>query len=142
MLAEADAAEALAADQLARPCGRLRVAMPVLFGRQCVSPVLLKLARRHSGLELDLSFNDHLIDLAEGGFDLAIRTGDLADSAGIIARRLARQRMIVCALRRILRNLVSRGKLLISRITARSSIAGLAGYHPGGFRMPRAPHRR
>lgn len=97
VLAEADAAEALAADQLTRPCGRLRVAMPVLFGRHCVSPVLLELARQHSGLELDLSLNDRLVDLAEGGFDLAIRTGDLADSAGLIARRVARQRMIVCA---------------------------------------------
>lgn len=97
VLAEAQAAEELAADQLTQPSERLRVALPVLFGRRCVTPVLLELAQRHPGLELDLSFDDRLVDLAEGGFDLAIRTGALADSASVIAKRVACQRMIVCA---------------------------------------------
>ncbi|PDT47724.1 MULTISPECIES: LysR family transcriptional regulator [Sinorhizobium] len=97
ILAEAEASDALAADQLSEPRGKLRVTMPVHFGRHCVMPVLLELARRYPALELDLSFNDRLIDLAEDGHDLAIRTGTLADRAGLIARRVARQPMIVCA---------------------------------------------
>ncbi|TCN22085.1 LysR family transcriptional regulator [Sinorhizobium americanum] len=97
ILAEAEALDALAADQLSEPRGKLRVTMPVHFGRHCVMPVLLELARRYPVLELDLSFNDRLIDLAEDDHDLAIRTGTLADSAGLIARRVARQPMIVCA---------------------------------------------
>lgn len=97
ILAEVEAADALAADQLAEPRGRLRVTMPVLFGRHCVAPVLLKLAQQYSGLELELSFNDRLSNLAEDGFDLAIRTGVLADSTEVVARRLAQQRMMVCA---------------------------------------------
>ncbi|WP_370153805.1 LysR substrate-binding domain-containing protein [Ferrovibrio sp.] len=97
VLAEAEAADALAADQRSQPQGRLRVALPVLFGRRCVAPVLLELARQHPGLELHLSFNDRLVDLAEEGFDLAVRTGRLADQAGLVARRVARQSMIVCA---------------------------------------------
>lgn len=97
VLAEMEAADALAADQLAEPCGRLRVTLPVHFGRLCVMPALLDLARRYPKLELDLSFTDRLADLAEDDVDLAIRTGDLDDKAGLIARRVARQRMIVCA---------------------------------------------
>jgi DNA-binding transcriptional LysR family regulator len=97
VLAEAEAAEALAADQLAEPRGKLRVTMPVLFGRCCVAPVLLELAQRYPMLELDLSFSDPVTDLLEGGYDLAIRTGTLADQTGVIARRVARQRMVVCA---------------------------------------------
>jgi len=97
VLAEVDAADALAADQLAEPRGRLRVTMPVLFGRRCVAPILLDLARQHPALELELSFSDPLSDLAESGCDLAVRTGDLQDMSGVITRRLARQRMIVCA---------------------------------------------
>ncbi|WP_233217476.1 LysR family transcriptional regulator [Trinickia dabaoshanensis] len=97
VLAEADAAEALAADQRSDPRGKLRVTMPVHFGRRCVAPVLLELVRQHPSLELDLSFNDRFVDLAEGDYDLAIRTGDLEDKAGIVARRVARQRMVVCA---------------------------------------------
>jgi DNA-binding transcriptional LysR family regulator len=69
----------------------------VLFGRRCVAPILLDLAQRYPALELDLSFGDPITDLAEGGHDLAIRTGDLEDKAGVIARRVARQRMVVCA---------------------------------------------
>ncbi|RNJ45042.1 LysR family transcriptional regulator [Mesorhizobium erdmanii] len=97
VLAEAEAAEALAADQFSEPRGRLRVTMPAHFGRHCVTPVLLKLARHYPMLELDLSLSDRFADLAEDGFDLAIRTGDLEDKAGVIARRVARQGMVVCA---------------------------------------------
>jgi len=97
VLAEAEAADALAADQLAEPRGKLRVTMPAHFGRHCVTPILLELARHHPTLELDLSLSDRFADLVEDGFDLAIRTGTLDDRAGIIARRVARQRMIVCA---------------------------------------------
>ncbi|BCM18008.1 HTH-type transcriptional regulator DmlR [Mesorhizobium sp. J8] len=46
---------------------------------------------------MDLSLSDRFADLVDDGFDLAIRTGTLDDRAGIVARRVARQRMIVCA---------------------------------------------
>ena len=97
VLAEAEAADALAADQLSQPCGKLRVTMPVLFGRRCVTPTLLALAQKYPALELDISFSDRIADLTEDGYDLAIRTGDLDNKAGVIARRIARQCMIVCA---------------------------------------------
>jgi DNA-binding transcriptional LysR family regulator len=97
VLAEAEAADALAADQRIEPRGRLRVAMPVHFGRRCVAPVLLAFARRYPALELDLSFSDRFVDLAENEHDLAIRTGDPDDKAGVVARRIARQRMVTCA---------------------------------------------
>ncbi|MBB4185721.1 LysR family transcriptional regulator [Sinorhizobium terangae] len=101
VLAEAEAADALAADQFSEPRGRLRVTMPALFGRRCVVPILLKLAERYPALELDLSFNDRFADLAGDGFDLAIRSlaassRNLEDRAGTIARRLARHHMVVC----------------------------------------------
>lgn len=97
VLAEAEAADALAGDQVSEPRGRLRVTAPVHFGRRCVAPVLLQLMERHTALELDLSLNDRFADLIEDGFDLAIRTGDLEDRAGLIGRRVAHQRMVVCA---------------------------------------------
>jgi DNA-binding transcriptional LysR family regulator len=97
VLAEAEAADALATDQLAEPRGKLRITMPALFGRRCVIPILLDLAQRYPALELDLSFSDRIVDLAEDGYDLAIRTGILEDKTGIIARRLAGHRMVVCA---------------------------------------------
>ncbi len=97
VLAEAEAADALAADQLAEPRGRLRVTMPALLGRRCVAPILLAFSERYPRLELELSFGDRIVDLVEDGYDLAIRTGTLEDRAGLIARRLASHKMVVCA---------------------------------------------
>jgi DNA-binding transcriptional LysR family regulator len=102
VLAEAEAADALAADQLSEPRGKLRVTMPMLFGRRCVAPILLELVQRYPALELDLSFSDGFADLAGDGYDLAIRNlparnGNLEDRAGVITRRVARQSMVVCA---------------------------------------------
>lgn len=96
VLAESAAADALAADHLSRPHGKLRVTMPALFGRHCAAPILVGLAARHTALELELSFTDRLVDLMEEGHDLAIRTGTLADTGDLIARQLAVQEMVVC----------------------------------------------
>ncbi|OLP62327.1 LysR family transcriptional regulator [Xaviernesmea oryzae] len=77
--------------------GRLRVSMPVVFGRTCVAPILVCLMRDHPGLELDLSFSDRVVDMVEEGFDLCIRNGLLKDEPDLMARRIAFQRMTVCA---------------------------------------------
>ena len=77
--------------------GRLRVAMPVLFGRQCVAPLLIELAQEHPGLELEMSFSDRVVDLVEERFDMAVRNGTLQDSSMLVARRLGEHRMVLCA---------------------------------------------
>lgn len=96
-LAELEAAEAQLESGRREPAGRVRISMPLLFGRRCVMPVLLDLARRHPRLEFDLSLTDRRVDLVEDGFDLAIRIGELADSTGLKARRLGAFSMVVCA---------------------------------------------
>lgn len=77
--------------------GRLRVAVPVLFGRQCIAPLLIELAQELPGLELEMSFSDRVVDLVEEGFDMAVRNGALADSSVLVARRLGEHRMVLCA---------------------------------------------
>ncbi|EMX8594729.1 LysR family transcriptional regulator [Enterobacter hormaechei] len=77
--------------------GRLRVAVPVLFGRQCIAPLLIELAQEHPGLELEMSFSDRVVDLVEEGFDMAVRNAALADSSVLVARRLGEHRMVLCA---------------------------------------------
>ncbi|PDT42187.1 MULTISPECIES: LysR family transcriptional regulator [Sinorhizobium] len=77
--------------------GRLRISMPVLFGRQCVAPVFRDLVRIHPRLELELSFNDRVVDLLDDGFDLAIRNNVLGNDSGLMTRVIAEQRMTVCA---------------------------------------------
>lgn len=77
--------------------GRLKVSMPVLFGRRCVAPILIQLARKHPKLELDLNFDDRPVNLVEEGFDLAIRLAPPGNAAGLTGRCVARQRRAVCA---------------------------------------------
>ncbi len=77
--------------------GRLRVSLPVTFGRLWVMPVLIQLARDHPRLVLDVSFTDRRVDLVEEGFDLVVRLGEPGDQALLVGRRLGVQRAMVCA---------------------------------------------
>ncbi|CAA0110855.1 HTH-type transcriptional regulator DmlR [Starkeya nomas] len=77
--------------------GRLRVAMPLLFGRRCVAPVLARLAARHPRLEIDMALSDRLVDVVDDGYDLAIRNGAIGDGSGLMTRTVGLQRMTVCA---------------------------------------------
>lgn len=79
------------------PAGRLRVTVPTLFGRMCVTPILLQLSARHPALSLEIFLTDQTVDLQQDGFDLAVRMGALPDSATLAARSLGVQKMVVCA---------------------------------------------
>ncbi|WP_018236436.1 LysR substrate-binding domain-containing protein [Ensifer sp. BR816] len=96
-LGEIRTAEALLESGRQEIRGRLRISMPVLFGRQCVAPLFRDLLRRHPHLELDLSFNDRVVDLLDDGFDLAIRNNVLGNDSGLMTRVIAEQHMTVCA---------------------------------------------
>jgi DNA-binding transcriptional LysR family regulator len=61
-----------------------------------VAPLLPAFAAAHPLVSVELGLNDRLVDLAEEGWDLAIRIGTLSDSS-LIARRIAPCRTVVCA---------------------------------------------
>jgi DNA-binding transcriptional LysR family regulator len=96
-LAALDAGQAQLAAHRRVPSGRLRVDLPLAFGRRCIAPVLFDIAGRFPDLALDVSFNDRRVDLVREGIDIAIRMGKLDDSAGLTARRLCVQRSLLCA---------------------------------------------
>ncbi|WP_091743206.1 LysR substrate-binding domain-containing protein [Phenylobacterium immobile] len=77
--------------------GRLRVNMPVAFGRRVLLPLLLDMARPHPALSLSLTFTDAITDPLEEDVDILIRFGGLADTSHLIARRLVRQPRVICA---------------------------------------------
>ncbi len=96
-LAELDNAEAALDHSGIEPSGRLRVSVPEAFGHLCVAPVLLDLARQYPKLQIDLSFTDRVVDLVEEGIDLAVRIGELRDSATLAARSLGTQHVAIGA---------------------------------------------
>ena len=97
VLDELDAAEAVTDVARSTAAGLVRLSMPAMLGRLKVGPLLLALARRHPQLSLELAFNDRRVDLVEEGLDLAIRSGELADTPGLIARPVGVQWMALCA---------------------------------------------
>lgn len=95
ILAEMEAAEAALGDDAAVVSGTLRVTAPVNLGQRFVAPLLAGFTAAHPQVRVELSLNDRLVDLVEEGFDLAIRSGALADSS-LVARRLGAFRRILC----------------------------------------------
>lgn len=79
------------------PTGRLRVDMPVAFGRRVGAPLLFEIAKKYQALQLNITFSDHLVDPIEEGIDLLVRFGELQDTSGLVARLLTRQRWAICA---------------------------------------------
>ena len=96
-LSEIEAAQSLLAARRLVPSGRLRVDVPLAFGRRCVAPVLFDISRQFPDLTIEISFNDRRVDLIEEGIDLAVRMGDLDDSLSLAARRIYAQRSAICA---------------------------------------------
>lgn len=78
------------------PQGTLRVAAPASFGRMHLVPALPGFLARYPDLKVDFRLSDAIVDLVEGGFDVAIRNAELKDST-LIARKLAPDRRILCA---------------------------------------------
>lgn len=97
VLAELESAEVALNEHRLRPRGRLRVDLPVVFGRRWVVPILLDIGGRYPELSLEVSLTDRRIDPIEEGIDLVIRIGDLDDSTTLVARRLGLQKSVVCA---------------------------------------------
>lgn len=61
--------------------GRLRVSVPVVFGRMFAVEAVSAFLRRHPDIELDLVFSDRYVALVEEGFDVALRVGTPVDSS-------------------------------------------------------------
>lgn len=89
------AAEAVTEDEN-ELAGLLRIAAPMSFGARWLGPALHPLMREHPQLSIALDLDDRRVDLLAGGYDLGIRVGQLNDSS-LVAKRLARTRMLVCA---------------------------------------------
>ena len=76
--------------------GRLRVGCAVAFGQYQVIPRLQGFYEAHPELSVDLVVSDAFIDPVEAGVDVAVRIGELKDSA-LLARRVGTTRRVTVA---------------------------------------------
>lgn len=80
----------------AAPSGLLRICSSTGFGRSRLAPALSEMARSFPQLEIQVELLDRPVDLVEEGFQLDIRIGQVREG-GVIKRRIARNRRVLCA---------------------------------------------
>ncbi|EPM91833.1 LysR family transcriptional regulator, partial [Pseudomonas syringae pv. actinidiae ICMP 19070] len=87
-------AEAMTATRegVATPRGRLRVASPVLFSQLAMGGIGAEFCAAYPEVIIEAVADDHLVDLVEEQFDVAIRINPAPDSS-LVGRCFARDRM-------------------------------------------------
>ena len=68
--------------------GRVRIGAPPGFTRKWLLPVLARLLDEHPEISFDVRSSYTLVDLADEGVDLALRTGASAGLPGLVSQRL------------------------------------------------------
>lgn len=81
VLADLKDAEHAVMGAVAEPQGALTITASVVFGRLHITPILADLLAAHPRLSARLLLIDRPVNLVEEGIDVAVRIGDLPDSA-------------------------------------------------------------
>jgi DNA-binding transcriptional LysR family regulator len=79
----------------AAPRGLLRVTAPITFANSRLGPVLRDFFQRHPEIQIELNATNRVVDLAEEGYDVAIRIAR-ALPPNVVARRLRPVRWHLC----------------------------------------------
>jgi len=79
-----------------RPSGKLRINLPVSYGRLYIQPLLCDFNRRYPDIQLEISFDDEYIDMIGHNIDVSIRSGHLSDSR-LVAQKLSPMEYVICA---------------------------------------------
>ena len=95
-LALAEEARAAVAQLSVAPRGTLRITASVAFGKLCVAPLVPTFLARYPDVRVHLSLLDRFVDLADEGFDLAIRLARTLPE-GVVAKKLRPIHYVVCA---------------------------------------------
>ena len=77
------------------PAGLVRVTAVPAFAARHLLPALTDFHRQHPGIQVRLSCSNRTVDLADAGFDVAIR-GSFDPSPNLVARKLAVSRVVLC----------------------------------------------
>ncbi len=95
ILEDVGEAERAASGEYSAPKGDLIITAPIVFGRLHVLPVAMEFLKAYPDVDIRLVLADHVVNLLEGHFDLAVRIGELPDSS-LVATRIGSIRRVVC----------------------------------------------
>jgi molybdate transport repressor ModE-like protein len=79
------------------PMGRVRVSVPVVFGRLFVAPLLVEFAKKQPTIDLEIVLGDRYVNLVDEGVDLAIRVGVPADTTARGHKLVESRRFLVAS---------------------------------------------
>ena len=98
------------------PQGTLRVTAPASFGRMHLIPAIPEFLELYPKLNIDFQFSDSILDVVEGGFDVAIRDADLKTPI-YMPKSLLMINALLWRQKTILKNTVNQKHQQISKIT-------------------------
>tara|TARA_R110001592_G_scaffold350408_1_gene646528 strand:+ start:1749 stop:2615 length:867 start_codon:yes stop_codon:yes gene_type:complete len=90
-----DTAEQAITNLQSSPQGKIKLTAPVTYGEQKILPLVNDFVALHNEIEVTTELTNHRVDLIDGGFDVAIRLGQLRDST-LIAKQLSQRSNYVC----------------------------------------------
>jgi DNA-binding transcriptional LysR family regulator len=96
LLDQFDELEGLVQARQSKLAGPIRITAPTGFGGKELVEAIKSFQLAHPEVDIDLFLSDQLVPIVDGGFDLAIRFGELKDSS-LIARKLLNMRVVVVA---------------------------------------------
>jgi len=98
VVAAADAASMAVAGAGDTPRGLLRINAPVAFAEEYLAEPIATFLGRHPHARVEIAVNDRMVDLVDERVDVAIRVASrLGGAGGLVARRLASDRTVLCA---------------------------------------------
>ena len=102
-IAHLESAEAELLSVKGGPRGRLRLTAPVELGSTLLPALIAEFTKLYPDVRVDAHLSDDRVDLVGGGFDLAIRAGELRDST-LIAKKLGQVSFALFATARYLKS--------------------------------------
>jgi len=79
-----------------QPKGKLRISAPTSLGRGMIGPSICAFMALYPDIDVHVDLTDRIVNFPDSGYDVAIRTGRLADSS-LIAKRLAPDPQVLVA---------------------------------------------
>ncbi len=87
MLDISDELQADLSGKIGAPSGWVRLSISAVLAQAVIAPGLAGLYERYPGIQLDISADDRIVDMARDGIDVAIRTGT-PHSPAVVARQI------------------------------------------------------
>ena len=83
-------------EQANAPSGKIKISVAGLFGEEYIAKYVRRFLKRYPKVEIELVFEEKMVDLLRDNYNFAVRVGHLADSS-LISKKIATRKELICA---------------------------------------------